>query len=428
MELHGQRGFRLAHLKNLIEENIDLIIAIIAISGLIYLTPKAVSISGVDGPGGLDFRVIWIAANMWASGQDPYGPSFTAEYFKIFGPGPGALWFYPPYWYPIALPFSSLPFSIANSVWKLANASLLIGAIHFIARALADVTHQKYITIFLAGVAYASFMQATSVTLYIGQTSILVFFGFAALIYGILKTRHLPIVVGLVFLALKPQFGIVAFASIAALRHYRWAMIAAIGICLVATVPLAVTGHFRESIDGFLTNLPRLLQVPGNDLPNLTGLMNITGYVFQKSFGFFASQVLVVAAILFAFVIMRNLSTSNAQDSMSAQHRIACLVMLLASTFLFVPLHTYDLVSISAILMMIMATSLTGRWLIVLGLLLCLRPINLWQSLGIANPEQLVFPESHLVSASLLVIFLGAVVSILSSRSQTHPANLALND
>ncbi len=371
--------------------------------------------------GDLDFRVIWIAGKSWASGQNPYGPTFTPDYFNAFGPGPGALWFYPPYWYPIALPFSFLPFPIANSLWKIANAALLIGAIHLIARALADVTGQKYRTIFLCGIAYASFMQATSVNLFLGQTSILIFFGFAALIYGILEASSFSLIVGLVFLALKPQIGVVAFAGIAALRHYRWAIFPAGGICLLATTPIALSGNYRVSIEGFLANLPRQPSVPGNEFPNLTGLANISGYIFPKSVEFYISMALVIAAVACAIAIFKNLRIDKRLEAAGVQHQIACLMLFVVSIFLFVPLHSYDIVPLSALLMMTVAAPLPGSWFIILGLLLCLRPRNLWDALGIETSEKLTFPESPLVSAGLLLIFIGAFWAFLHN-SIARPA------
>ena len=260
-------------------------------------------------------------------------------------------------------------------------------------------------------------MQATSVNLFLGQTSILIFFGFAALIYGILEASSFSLIVGLVFLALKPHVSVVAFAGIAALHHYRWAILPAGGICLLATTPIALSGNYRVSIEGFLANLPRQPSVPGNEFPNLTGLANMSGYIFPKSVEFYISMALVIAAVACAIAIFKNMRIDKRLEAAGVQHQIACLMLFVVSIFLFVPLHSYDIVSLSALLMMTVATHLPGRWFMILGLLLCLRPRNLWDALSIETSEKLTFPESPLVSAGLLLIFIGAFWAFLHTRS-----------
>jgi len=76
----------------------NLFLGMVALLGLVYLAPKGISISGV---GGMDFRDIWVAGQIWAAGEDPYGSSFAAEYLAAFGYDRGEIWLYPPYWYPI---------------------------------------------------------------------------------------------------------------------------------------------------------------------------------------------------------------------------------------------------------------------------------------------------------------------------------------
>src|SRR5262249_10938500 len=139
--------------------------------------------------------------------------------------------------------------------WKVLNLALLIGATHLIARALADVTRQRYISIFLVGIGFGCLMRATPMTIWGGQTSILVYFGLSALFFGFLKERAALVIIGLVFLALKPQIGIIGFAAVAALDRYRWTIVPAAGVCLVASAPILVAGGYLASVRGFLSNL-----------------------------------------------------------------------------------------------------------------------------------------------------------------------------
>ena len=60
--------------------------------------------------------------------------------FSSSGLGPSGVWNYPLYWYPIAVPLSHFPLSVAAGLWKAINFALLIAATHLTARALADIS------------------------------------------------------------------------------------------------------------------------------------------------------------------------------------------------------------------------------------------------------------------------------------------------
>jgi len=390
----------------------NLFLGMVALLGLVYLAPKGISISGV---GGMDFRDIWVAGQIWAAGEDPYGSSFAAEYLAAFGYDRGEIWLYPPYWYPIAAPLGLFSFSVANSVWKAINFLLLIGGIHLTARALADDTRVEYITLFFAGINFACFLRATSLALSIGQTSILVFFGFSIMIYGILKGRSFALIVGLLFLSLKPQIGVVAFAAVVALRQHRWVILPCVAICFLATIPIAAFGNYRASIEGFLANLPQQQTLGGNTPAHLPGLGNILGYVFPNFAGFSSLILLVSAAVAISFVIGRFLTDKNLQCQISS------LVVILVSALFLIPVHVYDLVSLTVILMLIVAWPLSGRWLMAIGLMLCLRPDV---PLRVSNIEaqDLVFAEIRLLSGGLLLVFVGAFWSFRKALGSQAPS------
>jgi hypothetical protein len=92
-------------------------------------------------------------------------------------------------------------------------------------------------------------------------------------------------------------------------------------------------------------------------------------------------------------------------------------------TFFLVPLHAYDIVSLTAVVMLLFALPRGGRWLIVAGLLICLRARNLSLALGITNPSSDRFPESFLVSIALLLVLAGTVWALLQTLS-AKPATI----
>jgi len=396
----------------------NLILAIVAVLGVAYAATKGISI---HGEGGLDFHLIWLAGKMWEAGANPYGPKFLNEYYEHFHEMmPGAYWIYPPYWYPIAISLSQWSFPVANSIWKVVNFVLLIGATHLIARALADVTREKYAPIFFSGIAYVCFMQATAVVLFNGQTSILVYFGFAAVFYGMLRDRSLFVATGLMFLALKPQIGAVVFAAVFMLRQFRWTVFVAAGVCLIATIPIAVATDYRASLAGLLTNLARYSDFPANTPANLTGLTNMISFVASPSATVHAMLFLFAAAVVCAAAIFYLWPIDVAAETNGIRMQLAGLVLFVASTLFFLPLHSYDLVSLAALMMLISAESFAGGWLIFSGLIVCLRPSSLFNLLGMTNSAGLDFPESGLVSLGLLLIFMGAVWAAISASLQKH--------
>lgn len=394
------------------------ILSIFACIGILYLAAKALPIHSAAPAEGLDFRVFWIAGKLWNSGGNPYGPAFIKEYLTTFGMKADALWLYPPYWYSIVSLFSLLPYQISANVWRISNFALVIAANHLIARALADTTRQKYLPLFLGGLGYACLMEATAMTIFLGQTSILIYFGFAAMIFGLLKGRPSILILGLTFLALKPQIGLLAFVAVATLRRYRWTILPAASICALATVSISITANAYASIIGFFVNLARQSGISANSPPNLVGFSHIAGHLLSYSTSLSGTLVLTSAAVICVVAVFSNLSFRQMSGPTNTQHELANLTLFMALIFLLVPLHTYDIVALAALPGMLLALPRTGKSLIGLGLLICFRPRNLSEALGITNPMSQGFPEAHLVSLAIVIILIGAICATITTRSR----------
>jgi hypothetical protein len=389
----------------------QLLLAIVACLGILYLLPKVISFQDESG---FVFRIIWVAGKLWAAGQDPYGPSFLQE-LRASGPVPDALWYYPPYWYPIAVPLSYLPLSLAAGAWKAINFLLLIAASHLVARAVADISKQTYAGIFGGGLAFVCFMQAVATTIYVGQTSIIVYFGFAALIFGLLKRCGQSIVIGLVFLALKPHFGIVAFAAVAALPRYRWTLFLAGGLCILATAPFLFTGNYLATLREFVVNVTMYSGQPENDMNDKTGVAQILAYLFSAQVG---SGILVIASSIISSVIFYFSSLNSTPRAENARLEVAFLALFIAAIFFVLPLGSYDIVVLAILFMMILAVSFTARWLVALGLVLCIRAGNLSSALGFVNPASQRTPDCLLISVALCLILVGVSWNLFESLQQ----------
>ncbi len=304
---------------------------------------------------------------------------------------------------------------VAAALWKAIDLVLLVAATHLVARALADISERSYAGIFAIGLGVVCFMQAVAVTIFNGQTSIIVYFGLSALIYGLLKRREHWVSVGLICLALKPQIGIVAFAAIAALPRYRWATLFAGGVCILAMVPIMITGDLRGVIHGFFQNIAEYSgRETANNPFNGIGLRHLLIYVYSSP----ASRAaLIVLSSVTAFVIFYFSTFNDAPKKENVNVEISSLALFIAALFFITPLQSYDVVALVILLMMIWTFRLPGRWIVAVGLALCIRAGNLSAVSGIANPESHQFPESLLVSLSLCIILSGALWAVLADTA-----------
>ena len=388
-----------------------LLLTVFACLGILYLAPKILSILNVGSGDYFDFQLFWQAGKSWATGQNPYDAGRTAV----------STWFYPPYWYPLIVPFGVMPFQAALTVWKILNFILLIISTHLLARALADMTGKKYLMLFVGGIAFVSFMYATAVTVWSGQSSILVYFGLAAFTFGLLKERAPMVIVGLIFLALKPQIGLLAFVAMFALRRYRWTVIPAGMICLLSGAAVALTADLRGSIEGFLVNLTRHSEHSANTPPHLTGLIHLLDSVFSLPNASLVALVIYLGGILVVAALFHYSPFNSPNENDKVEQSVATLLLFIAFSLFIIPFHYYDTLALVAVFMMIVAVPLEGRWLMGLGLLLCYRPDFIWRVFGVINPQEIIL--SHLVSPGLLLILMGAVWASWATRSQARPAS-----
>ncbi|MGC9420802.1 MAG: glycosyltransferase 87 family protein [Rhodovulum sp.] len=147
-----------------------------------YLLPKV-----LHAGDGLDFRLIWLAGQLWNDGISPYSNQFLAAYHSAFGDGPiSHFWVYPPYWAVIAGPMSLLSFENALTAWNLVNYLLLLLSSGIIATLLparaAPLSRGLW---FIRALCILSLAQATPFSIALGQTSMLILAGCACLLAGL---------------------------------------------------------------------------------------------------------------------------------------------------------------------------------------------------------------------------------------------------
>jgi len=236
------------------------------------------------------------------------------------------------------------------------------------------------------------------------------------LLYGLLKLRWSMVIVGLVFLALKPQFGFLAFVAVAAIPYFRWAVLPAGAICILASFAIAITADYRASIEGFIANLARHSEHAANAPPHLTGAIRILDYVYLISNAPLITLVIFASAVICIAILFHNLMPDKAAEPGATVHMIATLALFVAFSLFVIPFHYYDMVALTVLFMMIIVTPLAGRWLIGAGLLLAYRPDFFWRVLGVASPDEILL--TPWVSAGLLLTVAGAAWSLWRAPSR----------
>ena len=127
---------------------------------------------------------------------------------------------------------------------RLVNLALVLWATVLTAHAMAGKGAARFWPLMLVGGGCVALMHATGLTLFIGQTSELLYIGFAAIIYGVSTGNRSAFAAGLVAVALKPNVGAVVFLVVVTMMpEWRRTLVLA---------ALNGAGELGESHDGHL--------------------------------------------------------------------------------------------------------------------------------------------------------------------------------
>ncbi|OUC13825.1 MAG: hypothetical protein B0A82_15275 [Alkalinema sp. CACIAM 70d] len=368
---------------------------------------------------GLDFRLIWLAGKLWLEGKNPYDNSvFQAAYLPVFGVGPNThFWVYPPSWSLISTVFGMFPFSVAESLWRLFNYLALLGIVAVSGLMLHHWNlFQWNDARFYMGATYLYLLQATSVVISIGQTTILSTFGFMLTIYGIGQSSLPLAVLGMYIVALKPQLAFAFFVSLMAVGYYRLVFLAVLLTMFSSEIAFLSTG-ITANIQGFLDNLNRYstdLHLSANLPPDLTGLVNLLDYLIYPKTISLSPRISVVISILLGLVIgflMRryqiSFSIKDAASNYFNQRReiiISWIMTVLSSIYFLTPLHSYDAVLLGPIGIFSLYLRRAKLLFLIPILLLIMRAGNIAQITGIHHPGSKIFRDSLIVSLSSFIL------------------------
>lgn len=370
-----------------------------SLMALAYLAAKAF----FDTADTIDFKFIWLAGDLWNQGIDAYTDAFanTGQQMFVGTNRPEGL-LYPPSWYPIASLTAHMPYDLAHKVWRVASAGFLIcGSVI----CLRTVQHSLGRIGWLRGAGFLLFISASSATavaLSLGQTSPLIFLGVSLFLHAVL-TRSTPwMTLALYLVMLKPNFGIV-FAAFLVAQPFWWrAILAAIALSLIASLPallpygpLNVLGHYAGQLSHYDT-------LPSNLPPGATGVRNLMFQVFGITL---SSALLALLGAAFAFAIgLRSTLSRHAKETPLALASVYSVV--LATALFAVSLHTYDLFILGPLLISSLRMTRVSQTVVVAAMMLAIfRGTNVVAATGLYFRASGYFPDSFLASIAILVVF-----------------------
>lgn len=376
---------------------------------LAYLTWKALDVSVAN----VDFKYLWYAGHLWAEGASPYGAQYYERAQAFFINTNVPKWMvYPPSWYPLAYAVALLPLEFAERLWGVFSALGLLASGALVARTVWPHRAHDRIWPFAAFGIFLCMGSATANALSLGQTAPLMAIGLALFFYGFIARSQLALCAALVVLMLKPNFGLPFVVFLLVWPNFWLAVIGAGAVTLIAALmallpygPVAVLQAYMELLSGYGAD-------PVNAPPSLTGLANVTYYIFGVKMGGFLPVGLAVV-VVFALALWLRTEEANSQSPDAL--RLATMLALLASVLFLAPLHTYDLL-LAAPLLLLPALAFEKWGVVTISSLICFlvifRANNLASVTGLTSPAETYFAGSAIASVAMLLLLLGSLVHL----------------
>ena len=195
---------------------------------MVFVVGTAVTLAVAGSTLGYDFRAYHNAAARLLAGQPAYDASYTVA-------GPFGLFFYPPTFIPLALPFALLPVEPATWAW----IAMLLGAFLLGVAAMPVAARTRWLVVLLAGLSWPFLYNVK-----LGQVGTLLFLAFA-IGWRCLDRPAVLGISGAIGAAIKIQPGLVLAW---ALLTRRWTAVVAGASALVA---LAVVATLLAGIDAW---------------------------------------------------------------------------------------------------------------------------------------------------------------------------------
>jgi alpha-1,2-mannosyltransferase len=349
---------------------------------------------------GVDFRWLYAAGSTWLAGHSPYDiPAWSERFPYTDGAfsisSSTAPFVYPPHWAVFAVPLALLPYPAAIRVWDVLNVAAHLGSL-WLCWKLIDRSEPSERRRTLAWIlcGFATLSGSVRFALWEPQMSVLPTFGIVGAYWASKQRGNLPLLVGFVFLAsLKPQLSALPLAFLmfnGGAKGVLGGGVLAVAAALAALVPFDVSKFPEQFVEGYRLHLASPFNVPSN-FTHLGGLLSAaTGPRWL--------WLLLPSGIIAGWIALR--AGKRWAGRLQAVHLLA---LTCALTPLLFPLHIYDLVLYSPVLVAL-AAARVSVWTVLT--VLCAEVAARADFVGLTNPALPLLP----LVALLVVGFLGAAV------------------
>lgn len=359
-----------------------------------------------------DLRYVWLAGDLWASALNPYGADFIPHSIGVYGEEARvSFWVYPFQWYWISRPLAFLSPTAALHVWQVGSYILLaLGSVLTI-RA-SRLLGARVDRVAIASMAvYAGSLTALAGLLQLAQPVMLSVFGFAVLVYGMAAGRDPVKLVGIVLLALKPQFGIPILLLVATTPGgFRLCVIGGVITAALAVPPLLISG-VAEQVGGMIANVTAGYDdVPVNWPISMVGLPNLLALLAGIDMSVGIGLLVASAASLAIGVALRRTSRLSAADKVTYATAAAALAVSCL-----VGVHPYDLTVLLVPLPLLLRQRRPSVWIGIAGYVLLWRHDHLGRVLGLDG-------LTGSITLASIAVFLIALSWILDAASRLRKA------
>ncbi|MCC6221508.1 MAG: DUF2029 domain-containing protein [Deltaproteobacteria bacterium] len=203
--------------------------------------------------GANDFSEYWSAYQLYSHNQDPYDKEAMLEIQRDLGfSRDSALMMYnPPWLLTLMSPLLNLDFPLATKVWLLTNIVLTALSILLIWHAVSGKKESLF-SAFLGGLTFYPLFN----TAQIGQSSILITFGLALILWGLEKKKNTLVGLSLILLTIKPHLPYLFLLALGwwIIVHKKFSIVASFLIGFAALLALtflqsnAALGFWVESL------------------------------------------------------------------------------------------------------------------------------------------------------------------------------------
>lgn len=392
------------------------------------------------GAPALDYRFFWLAGDLWASGQTPYDQTFTTRAADEFAILEGAVWYYPPSWFAVTVPFALLEPLNASRLWLVTNCVMLVAAsaanvyvfkslrgksLLFRAKTpLIEALHALHpLVLFGLHFGLVATMQSVGNTIHLGQSSIIVYLGASLVALGAVRRSTVTGAIGIALMMLKPQIGILVVIALAISAYGRRIIFCGALISFIVAAPALVITPMPDVLTAMLASSSDYVEHPYNLPAAMTGLIHL---VWQLGDNAPNATIFILTSVVITCALALSGALSPRIKSIDA---IAIAIITLLAIM---PLHIYDFTLLGVIVFLLPQLRASSGVIGTVAMLSIWRAGNIPHLPAFSENALVYYPGSTYASLAAAVLFIHLAIAVFRRRNsprtrtngdfQPHPA------